>query len=394
MKTSSKSVYHGLISAIKKQESEVSEQPDSSGTDHRGMMDRRNAMKIFCKVTESPCRLAIFGLVVVITLLSAGAGYGQTPADNTAAPLLWKTDPIGMGATFPTSCSPFEDRNGPLLYAHPLLESAGVPGWFGDAEVGVVVPHVMNRLFETVTRASGASSTVQLPSAQIDAAVMPRFEFGYRFGEAAGELLVSYRFLLGQATNFASADIIPAFAHGAPVTSRLNLQTIDLDYGSSQPRTVLGVDMKWRVGVRCLLEFNDSQADNGTLFQSTSNNYVGFGPHAMVDFRRPIEGTGLAWFGRVEMAMVFGSLNQNYTDSVTTAGVTDSGVTRDSVYGQVTSLAVQLGMSWTPEWNRNINVTAGYIFEHYWDLGTGATGTASREELDIQGGFVRVEWRY
>ena len=63
-----------------------------------------------------------------------------------------------------------------------------------------------------MTRTSGASSTVQLPSAQIDATVMPRFEFGYQFGQGAGQLLVSYRFLTGQATNFASAGVVPAFA--------------------------------------------------------------------------------------------------------------------------------------------------------------------------------------
>jgi Legionella pneumophila major outer membrane protein precursor len=234
---------------------------------------------------------------------------------------------------------------------------------------------------------------VALPTSQIGATVMPRFDFGYRFGEAAGELLVSYRFVTGQATSF--TDDLPAFGPGGvSVTSRLNLNTIDLDYGSWEPRTVLGVDMKWRVGVRTLIEFNDSQADNGTLFQATSNHYAGAGPHAMVDFRRPIEGTGLALFGRIESAYVFGQLDQYYTENVTTAGISDFGVTHDRNFTQITPLEFQAGVTWTPAALPNFSVTAGYIFEHFFDLGSYETGQTAREELTIQGGFLRAEWRY
>jgi hypothetical protein len=337
----------------------------------------------------------LYGLALVLALVSAGTGYAQGGGDSVVAPLLWKVDPLGQGTTLPTSCSSNDDRNGSLLIGDPLLDRPGTPGWVADVELGIVSPHVMNRLFETVTRTSGASSVVQLPSAQIDTTVMPRFEFGYQFGQAAGQLLVSYRFLDGQATNFASAGVVPAFGPGGvPVTSRLSLNTADLDYGSVEPLTVLGVEMKWRVGVRMLLEFNDSQANNGTLAQTTSNHYLGFGPHAMVDFRRPIADTGLSLFGRVEMAMVFGGLDQIYTESLTAGGVVDSGLTHDSNYGQVTSLAIQAGLTWTPQSHPNFHVTAGYLFEHFWDLGTAATGNAAREELDLQGGFLRAEWRY
>ena len=188
---------------------------------------------------------------------------------------------------------------------------------------------------------------------------------------------------------------MPAFGPGGVnVASRLSVNTFDLDYGSWEPLTVLGVDMKWRVGVRTLLEYNDSQASNGTLAQTTSNYYLGGGPHAMVDFSRPIHGTGLALFARIEAAIVFGVLNQNYTENVTTAGVPDFGQTQDHNYTQITSVGFQAGATWTPQWNPKFQVTAGYIFEHFWDLGSLATGTAAREELEINGGFVRLEWNY
>lgn len=360
-------------------------------------------------------RAILFGLILVLTLVFVGTGYGQAPApqapaqlpppqapaapapaDNGVMPFLWKIDPLGLGTNLPTTCSQYEDRNGPLLNGNPLLDSPpGSPGWVGGVELGVVVPHVMNRLFNSFNLASGAGVTVQLPSAQIETAMMPRFELGYRFGQAAGEVILSYRFVTGQATNFSSDGFVtPSFPGGVFVRSRLDLNTIDLDYGSCEPLTIFGVDMKWRVGIRSLFEYNDSQANNGVTAQSTSNDYYGFGPHAMVDFHRPIGNTGLALFGRVEAAMLWGSLTQNYTDSVTAGGATDFGQLTDRIVSQVTTIAFQAGVTWTSPWNPNFHVSAGYIFEHFFDLGSLAVGVAAREELDIEGGFVRLEWRY
>jgi hypothetical protein len=342
----------------------------------------------------------LFGLILVTTLVAAGTSYGQplpAPSAVPTAPPLWQLDPLGQKAIVPTTCSANEDNNGSTLIGFSGLDGGptGIPGFELATEVGLVVPHVSNRLFDTVTRASGAADVVQLPSSQIAAAIMPRFELGYRFGQATGELLFSYRFLNSQSTTFAAGDVVPAFGPGGvAVTSRLSINTFDLDYGSWEPITVLGVDMKWRVGVRTLLEYNDSEANNGTLFQSTSNYYLGAGPHAMVDFRRPLGLTGLALFGRIEAAMTWGTLDQLYTENVTVGGVSDFGQTRDHIYSQVTSLGLQGGVCWTPQWNGNFHVTAGYIFEHFWDMGTIATGTAAREEIDINGGFVRLEWNY
>src|SRR5947209_3050618 len=46
---------------------------------------------------------------------------------------------------------PFQDRNGPLLRGDPLLDRPPAqPGWFGAFEVGVLVPHVKNRLTQDV----------------------------------------------------------------------------------------------------------------------------------------------------------------------------------------------------------------------------------------------------
>src|SRR4051812_8351348 len=103
----------------------------------------------------------LHGLVVVLTLLSTGISHAQTPApapvsaETTIAPALWKLDPLGQGMSLPTSCPGYQDRNGPLLMGDPLLDSGpGSPGWVAGVDLGVVVPHIKNGLFNNVTRAS------------------------------------------------------------------------------------------------------------------------------------------------------------------------------------------------------------------------------------------------
>jgi hypothetical protein len=57
-------------------------------------------------------------------------------------------------------------------------------------------------------------------------------------------------------------------------------------------------------------------------------------------------------------------------------------------------LGAQAGVNWTPPWNNHWRLSAGFIYEHFWDLGSLTTGTAAREELYILGGFLRAEFRY
>jgi hypothetical protein len=335
-------------------------------------------------------------LAMLLLLLSVARSTAQVPAEPSVMPPLWKVDPLGQGTTLPPTCGGNNDRNGPLLIGDPLLDSPpGAPGWHGGVELDIVVPHFKNGLFNTVTLGSGATDTVQLPSAQAGGMVMPKIELGYRWGQASGGVVLSYRVLNGTVTQSGSGAAAPSYAPtGVPVTSHTDLHTFDLDYSSHEPRTVLGVDMTWRVGVRGLLSYNDSRADNGVLAQFTSNHYIGFGPHALVDFRRHIGATGLELFSRVEGSIVWGRVDQRYNESVHGPGVLDVGETTDSANGQVTMLGVQAGVNWVPPWNNHWHLTAGFTFEHFWDLGSLSTGTAAREELYILGGFLRAECRY
>jgi len=337
------------------------------------------------------------GLALLLTLLAAATGYAQTSEKPPVAPPLWKIDPLGQGVIFAPGCAPYQDENGPLLIGNPLLDGPpGTPGWVAGVDVGVIVPHIKNHLFASVTRASGATDVVHLPTADLGVRAMPKFELGYRCGQAAGEIIVAYRFLAAHGDQFVSPVDLPPFGPtGTPLTSRLDLQVIDVDYGSYEPRTILGWDMKWRAGVRGMIFYADSQANNGTLAQQTVNRYWGLGPHGSVDFRRGIGDTGLALFGRIDGSLMFGRVAQRYIDTAIAAdGTTDSGETRLFLNGMITDIAVEAGLAWTPRWSDRFHVTAGYYYEHFFHLGASAVPVSARQDLGIQGGFIRAEWNY
>jgi hypothetical protein len=339
-------------------------------------------------------RTCVSSLALLLALVTVDVANGQAPVPP--AQPLWKVDPLGQGAILASPCADYEDRNGPLLVGNPLLDGpVGAPGIVAGAELDIIVPHVINRVFGSVTRASGVTDTVQLPFAEPGVRAMPKFELGYRWGQASGEVIASYRFVDSDVTHQFSGADLPAFAPaGGPVRSRLDLQVFDLDYGSHEPITVLDVDMKWRAGLRSVIWFADSQANNGTLFQHTTDHYWGLGPHALVDFRRPIRGTGFGLFGRIEGAMPFGRLVQRFVEAVTVGGITDSGQTDVLINSEIATVAFQAGVSWTPTWNQNFHVTAGYVYEHFFALGTTTTPPSPSEEFYLQGGFLRAEWNY
>ena len=298
----------------------------------------------------------------------------------------------------PAGCAPYEDRNGPLLFGDRLLDSwPGTPGWTAGIELGVVVPHLNNRLVNAVTLSNGVTDLVHLPTAELDARVMPRIELGYRLGQASGELLVSFRFLDAQGNQTPSGFDVPAFAPaGAALRSRLDQQVLDLDYGSYEPSLGPMWDMKWRAGVRFTNTYSDSQAFNAALYQQTTNRFWGVGPHAMLDARRWIGDSGLALFGRLETSVPIGRLEQKYYETATAGnGALARGQSGLQQNMPILSLAFQAGVSWSPGRSDRFRVTAGYTIEHWWDLGSiGVSPGSSREDLAIQGGFLRAEWNY
>jgi hypothetical protein len=350
-------------------------------------------------------------LALFLTLALAPLGYAQTPAnapaaESIAAPV-WRMDPVGPAATVlpgpacaagPAACAPYEDWNGPLLIGNRLLDNGpAIPGWIGAKELGLVVPHINNKLINAVTLTNGVTDIVHLPTADLGVRALPRLELGYRMGQAAGEFLLSFRDLTAQGSQTVSGVDLPAFgAVGAALKSRLEQQVVDLDYGSYEPSLGPMWDMKWRAGLRFANVYTDSQAFNAGLFQQTTNRFWGIGPHAMLDARRWVGGSGFALFGRFEGSVPIGRLEQKYAETATAAdGTLASGLSHLQQNMPILSAALQAGITWSPSRGDSFHVTAGYIIEHWWDIGAiGSLPGSSRADLAIQGGFLRAEWNY
>jgi hypothetical protein len=85
---------------------------------------------------------------------------------------------------------------GPYFELDPRLDPPPLPppGWFTDLDIGIVDPHVKNRLLNTVTIFPGTADFVHVPSADLDWTVAPRFEVGYRLPSGFGEVVFGYRY--------------------------------------------------------------------------------------------------------------------------------------------------------------------------------------------------------
>jgi hypothetical protein len=343
--------------------------------------------------------MAHAGRNLVITLALAALlvshSFGQEPAPNCPS---CGPEPHGpFLSSFhegPPPCAPYEDANGPLLKGSPLLDwpAYAPPGVFGAVELDTVGPHVKNRLTGPVT-VNGATDTIQIGGADLNWTVSPRFEFGYRLAQGAGEILVAYQFL-----DTSGSGVLPGFdpAGGTGnLHSRLDLHVIDLDYGGREPTLAFGPnwDWKWKVGVRLASVYFDSQAASPLLEQRAANHFFGAGPHAGLDMGYCFPGTGLELFGRVETALTVGQVTQSF-EEVFTPGTPAAvgGASRVHHTQPVPFLGLQAGVTWSPVENSPFRLTAGYTFGSWWSVGE--IDPDSRGDVTVQGIFVRGEWRY
>jgi hypothetical protein len=273
----------------------------------------------------------------------------------------------------------------------PLLERPLYPptGWFFAVEADIVDPHIKNRLTESVPVGGMFVDTVHLPTAEQDWVTSPRFAVGYRFGQACGEMILSYRSLVDD-----SVDVIPNFdALGdGGLRSRLNLNVVDLDYASREYSLAPCWDMKWLAGVRLANVYFDSQAVGLVMEQKTSNWFLGAGPHVGLELWRRLDHPGLALFGRVEGAALLGDIHQSFEEVFAMNGVPlVGGALRQTGTQAVPVVSADLGVAWAPPWGNWLRLSAGYHVEHWWYLGQ---VNNSRAELGAQGLLLRAEFSY
>ena len=314
--------------------------------------------------------------------------------------------------------------NGQGWIGSPLLDrpEAAQPGFFVNGESSLVFPHFQNQLQGgqvTLGQTSGVSPSssvglppgagmpitgdiVSLPSTHFNPTVSPRLELGYRLPDGWGEIRLGYRFM---DTTDSGAVFLPGLGP-ANQNGRLDVQFVDLDYGTQQFSLGPDWEMRTAIGLRYSEVFFDSQvafvnptASVGafgtvpftrlTESEAMGNWYIG--AHAIMEVGRKLWVPDLSLFGRVEGTGMYGRVHQTFKETFLEApGITQIDVTNGVGCPVV---AGQVGLSWDiPNWNHS-RLMVGYQYEIWWQFGRG-DNDLSFGTLDDQGLFLRAEFNF
>jgi hypothetical protein len=277
------------------------------------------------------------------------------------------------------------------------------PDWFTEVEVGILGPHVKNRLNGTVQlpgQPRGAMpDNVHVPDAELSWAVAPRLGFGYLLPSGFGELVLDYRRLASDGTG-----LLPASGGAVALKSRLDLNQIDLDYASREFSLWPDWDMKWRFGLRWSSIYFDAGADgpaggvggSSTVFAARdTDRYVGFGPHAGLKLGRRLGCTGLSLVGQVDGGIELGRIRQGFFEEGTSVGSRPvPGESHVSSSQAVPMFNMQVGLGWQPAGSQDLRFFAGYQYEYWWSVGRFSGTPNSRGELSDQGVLLQAELHF
>jgi hypothetical protein len=300
---------------------------------------------------------------------------------------------------------------------------AAPPGFFFNLESSVLWPEFHSQLLGgrvTLAQTSGVAlnSSIGIPPGQgmpitgdlvnftfskLNPTLSPRFELGYRLPEGYGEMRLSYRFM----DSSGSDTIVVGPLGPAAQTGRLSIQFLDLDYATREYTLPLGWEMRPAVGVRLASGFLDSQVaflnpvtlqeqpfglapfTRLTQFESVNNLWIGV--HAVLELARKLGDSGLAVFGRVEAAGLYGRTRQIFSETF----VESPGFTSTNIANRLGApiVATQVGLSYdVPRW-KHTRFLIGYQYEAWWQFGRG-NNDVSFGTLTNQGLFLRSEFNF
>jgi hypothetical protein len=338
---------------------------------------------------------SLLALTVLAAALAAARAHAQTAAP--AAPALPgpaaapepeflqgfprpPAVPASLMAPAPPVGPPPPDPERPYFQPDPLLDPPplGLPGWFGDVDIGILKPHLVNQLTLPVTFPDGSTTKVGVDASHLDWTVSPRVEVGYRLPSGFGGIAVSYRFLSSQGSDAVIGADGPATLH-----SRLDYHIGDVDWVSNEYTPWHVCDMRVRFGLRYFNSYFDSQATEPfaeaaagtTIFQQRTTDHVWvLGPHAGVDLRRRLDFWGLAVLGRLDLSEGWGRISQRYFASSTTSasGAPQSAQATIGTSDVVPIPKASLGLSWQPAAFPGASLFVGAQIDYFWN--TGRTG--------------------
>jgi hypothetical protein len=360
-------------------------------------------------------RLLVLSALLTGTILRVQNACAQAPVAKDQTPKSYDYNPLPdlprlaeapasllapAPAAPPYSCAPLPGR---YFERDPLWDPPELPqpGWVAELDLTALKPNVKNHLSGMVQIGANAPDLVNLPSAPLDWAAAPHVLVGYRLPCAFGAIALGYRGFASQGTSaFAGVD------GPATLSSRLELNQIDLDYLSHEVSLWPWWEMQWHVGLRLSYVYFDSRSDedlataaagSGVFEQRESNSYWGIGPHAGVELQRHIGTRGLAFFAGVDVASLIGRVRQGFFETSTTTDVNGqflTGESRNSGSQAVPVINFQVGLNWQPPQLPNLSFFGGYVYEYWWNVGRLSTTPDSRATMKNQGIMVRAAFNY
>jgi hypothetical protein len=268
-------------------------------------------------------------------------------------------------------------------------------GLFFDADIGILHPVLSNRLVPNQPLPSG--DRVMVPSVPLEWVAAPWLEAGYRLRDSYGLFAVSYRFFSSQGSgDVVNNDLL------SPVRTRLELNQIDVDYGTSPYSFAPRWTFNWRTGVRLAQVFFDSRMNNDLLHQQASNSFKSAGFHGRLEVNRYLDPVpGLSLYARSDLGVVIGRINQQFREvTVGPDGAPLADQANQNGIQTVPTFLMQAGLGYCPPRLPRWRFTGGYQFEHWWfvgQLGTESNGnnvTQTRGEFGTQGLFLRAQYDF
>ncbi len=299
------------------------------------------------------------------------------------------------------------DPERPYFQPDPVLDSPRLPplGWFFDVDLDVTKAHLKNQLtFGLTNPTTGSTDPIGLPAATLNWAINPTFEVGYRLPSGFGEFSLGYRFLATEGSQIVAGTDGPT-----RLSSLLDINQVDLDYGSWEFSLWPKWQMHWWAGLRYADVYFDSRsneafalaaAGSGVFETRTTNSFVGIGPHAGVELQRCLGPAGLSFFAKADYALLVGRVRQQFFETTTTLGPGGAPLSAAASLSDsqgVDVFNVQAGLCWQPPRWPHATFFLGYQFEYWWYVGKLDTlngGTGDAGDLFDQGFVLRAEFNF